>query len=159
MLIVTVIVWNLYFKQQSTKMRKPCPKTGNVARLAMVFYGAVEIIADSTRYDSPLMHFKFISFLNQYSAFISLAQVFAAAMMLGILIYYSVKSIKGYGFSWLHPLCWVMFGAGLFGVGKLGEYNVQRYATYGRCYAIMAVSLVIVSLSIYMLYCSCKRSE
>ncbi|MBQ6048199.1 MAG: hypothetical protein IJL40_02595, partial [Oscillospiraceae bacterium] len=66
---------------------------------------------------------------------------------------------KGYGFSWLHPLCWVMFGAGLFGVGKLGEYNVQRYATYGRCYAIMAVSLVIVSLSIYMLYCSCKRSE
>lgn len=159
MLIVALLVWNLYFKQQSTKMRKPCPKTGNVARLAMVFYGAVEIIADSTRYDSPLMHFKFISFLNQYSAFISLAQVFAAAMMLGILIYYSVKSIKGYGFSWLHPLCWVMFGAGLFGVGKLGEYNVQRYATYGRCYAIMAVSLVIVSLSIYMLYCSCKRSE
>ena len=52
-----------------------------------------------------------------------------------------------------------MFGAGIFGVGKLGEYNVQRYATYGRCYAIMAVSLVIVSLSIYMLYCSCKRSE
>ena len=159
MLVVALLVWNLYFKQQSTKMRKPCPKTGNVARLAMVFYGAVEIIADSTRYDSPLMHFKFISFLNQYSAFISLAQVFAAAMMLGILIYYSVKSIRGYGFSWLHPLCWVMFGAGIFGVGKLGEYNVQRYATYGRCYAIMAVSLVIVSLSIYMLYCSCKRSE
>ena len=56
MLVVALLVWNLYFKQQSTKMRKPCPKTGNVARLAMVFYGAVEIIADSTRYDSPLMH-------------------------------------------------------------------------------------------------------
>ena len=31
-----------------------------------------------------------------------------------------------------------------FGVGKLGEYNVQRYANYLQCYGIMSASCIVM---------------
>lgn len=156
MLVLTLIVW-LMFRSRRRPMKPPCSNFGNVARLALVFYGAVEIVMDSTRYDSPLMHFRVISFLNQYSAFISLAQVFAAVSALWILIYYSRRSIKADGFKWYLAPCWALFGASLFGIGKLGEYNVQRYATYARCYTIMSVSCLVMVLSILIPYWFCRK--
>lgn len=158
MLGVTLIVWAM-FRRMRRRMRPPCSDTGNVARLATVIYGAVEIVMDSTRYDSPLMHFRLISYLNQYSAFISLAQIFAAATVLGILIYYSRCAIKARGFLWFLPLDWVLFGVCAFCIGKLGEYNVQRYATYGRCYAIMSVSCAVMVLTILIPWYACRRKR
>ena len=58
----------------------------------VVYDGAVEIVVDSLRNDSPLMHFHLISVLNQYSSFVSLPQVFGAATALYVLVYYSVTS-------------------------------------------------------------------
>lgn len=156
MLGLTLIVW-LMFRARRRPMKPPCSDTGNVARLALVFYSAIEVIMDSTRYDSPLMHFRLISYLNQYSAFISLAQVFAGFAVLWILIYYSRRSIRADGFKWYLPVCWVLFAASLFGVGKLGEYNVQRTAAYVRCYSIMAASLLVMVLSILVPYFSCRK--
>ena len=75
-------------------MKRGCPRKGNVARLFALLYAAVEIVLDSTRNDRPLMHFRILSDLNQYSAFVSLAQVFAAVLALAILIRYSVSSVR-----------------------------------------------------------------
>ena len=155
MLIVMGVV--LYFRQErgARRMKKGSPRTGNVARLFMLLYAAVEIVLDSTRNDRPLMHFRLLSDLNQYSAFISLAQVFPAVMALGILIRYSVASVRANGLKWYHYACWAGFAASLFGIGKLGEYNVQRYAAYAQCYSIMAVSCALMVAVVWTLYRSC----
>ena len=155
MLIVMVIVLRFFNEKSGRRMKRGCPRTGNAARLFVLLYAAVEIVMDSTRYDSPLMHFRLLSSLNQYSAFISLAQIFAAVTALGILIHFSRCSIRANGFRWYHPLCWLGFGASLFGIGKLGEYNVQRYAAYLKCYGIMSASCLLMVVLIWALYRSC----
>ena len=158
MLVVTLVVWRFYVEDEERWMKWPCPGEGNTIRFALVLYGAVEIIMDSTRNDSPLMHFRFISQLNKFSAFISLAQIFAAVAMLCVLIHYSRMSIKANGFKWYHPLLWLGFLVSLFGVGKLGEYNVQRYATYAKCYAWMGASLILMAAMPILAWHSCLDS-
>ena len=155
MLALTLLMLDLFIRRAYTKMKPPCPSNGNIWRLFLVFYGALEGILDSTRYDSPLMHFRLISYLNQYSAFISFAQVFAGFCALGVLIFYSVRSIKANGFRFYHLLLWVVFAASLVAIGYLGEYKVQRTAEYLRCYSIMAVGCLGMALTPYWAYRSC----
>ena len=159
MLIVTAVVWRFYLDDEERWMKWPCDGDGNTMRIALVLYGAVEIIMDSTRNDSPLMHFRFISQLNKFSAFISLAQIFAAVAILCVLIYYSRMSIRANGFKWYHPLLWLAFLASLFGVGKLGEDNGQRYATYVKGYAWMAGSLVVMAGTAILAWRSCLDEQ
>ncbi len=158
MLVVTIVVWRFFLDDEERWMKAPCPGEGHTMRLALVLYGAVEIIMDSTRNDSPLMHFRFISQLNKFSAFISLAQIFAAVCILCVLIYYSRMSIKANGFKWYHPMLWIAFLVSLFGVGKLGEYNVQRYATYLKCYAWMSASLVLMAATAIIAWSTCLET-
>ncbi len=132
---------------------------GEVARWSLLLYCAVEIVTDSTRYDSPLMHFRFLTDLNQYSAFISIAQVFAGLCALAVLIFYSRKSIRSRGFSKAHAVFWVLFAISLFGIGKLGEYDVQRYASYSRSYTLMILSVVLMLGSIYGVFRLCPQDE
>ena len=96
-----------------------------------------------------------ISVLNQYSAFISLAQVFAAFTALGILIRLTRCSVRSNGFRWYVIPIWLGFFACLFVIGKLGEYNVQRYAAYLRCYAFMSAGCIGMVVLIWQLYRSC----
>ena len=159
MMIVTIVVWRFYLHEEERWMKRPCSEDGNTMRIALVLYGVVEIIMDSTRNDSPLMHFRFISQLNKFSAFISLAQIFAAVAILCVLIYYSRMSIKANGFKWYHPLLWIAFLASLFGVGKLGEYNVQRYATYLKCNAWMGGSLIVMAATAILAWRSCVEND
>ncbi len=155
MLVVMFVVLRFFQDKSERRMRRGCPRTGNAARLFTLLYAAVAVIMDSTRYDKPLMHFRFLSDLNQYSAFISLAQIFAGATVLGILIKYSVASVRANRLRWYHPLCWLLFPLSGFVIGKLGEYNVQRYATYLKCYAFMTVGCIGLVASAWLLYRSC----
>ncbi len=155
MLAVTVIVLRFFNDKGWRRMKRGCPRTGNTARLFVLLYAAVEIVMDSTRYDSPLMHFRVISVLNQYSAFISLAQVFAGFTVLGILIHFTRCSVRCNGFRWYHIPVWLGFFVCLFVIGKLGEYNVQRYAAYLRCYAFMSAGCIAMVALVWSLYLSC----
>ena len=155
MLLVTFLVLNFYVKRGKRKMLAPCSRSGNVWNMFLVYYGAVEIVVDSLRNDSPLMHFHLLSSLNQYSSFVSLAQVFAACTALSVLVYYSVRSIKANGFSFWHVMSWIGFAASLVGIGYFGEYQVQRYAKYFRCYSIQIASCIVLCVIIYLLYDSC----
>lgn len=163
LLLLVLTVWSVRFflKNRNLRMQPPCPRTGNVMRIFLVAYGAVEMIADSTRYDSPLMHFRLLSSMNQWSAFISLAQLFAAISALVVLIFYSRMSIRAEGFSWKHPLLWLTFIGSLVGIGYFGEYRVQRYGTqkYFECYGIMALSCIVMFLSVYFLYRMCRPEK
>ncbi len=155
MLLVTLFVLGFYVKRGKRKMRAPCPRSGNVWRMFLLYYGAVEIVIDSLRNDSPLMHFHLISYLNQYSSFVSMAQVFAAATALYVLVFYSVKSIRANGFSFWHALSWLGFVGSLVGIGYFGEYKVQRTAQYFKCYSIQILSCLLMVLIIRLVYESC----
>ena len=159
MLGVTLFLLRFYVKRSKRKMLPPCPRSGNVWRMFLLYYGAVEIVVDSLRNDSPLMHFHLLSSLNQYSSFVSLAQVFAACTALYVLVFYSVRSIKANGFSYWHALSWLGFVLSLVGIGYLGEYKVQRTAEYVKCYSIQILSCVLLVVVIRLLYESCKRRQ
>ena len=161
MLVLTGVLLRFYCKRGRRKMLPPCSARGNVWRMFLLYYGAVEIVVDSLRNDSPLMHFHLISNLNQYSSFVSLAQVFAACTALYVLVYYSVKSIKANGFSFWHALSWLGFVVSLVGIGYFGEYKVQRTAQYLKCYSIQILSCLAMVVIIRLVYESCtvKRRQ
>lgn len=159
MLLVTLAVLRFYLRRGRRKMLPPCERSGNVWRMFLLYYGAVEIVIDSLRNDSPLMHFHLISVLNQYSSFVSLAQVFAAATALYVLVFYSVRSIKTHGFSWWHAASWVGFVLSLVGIGYLGEYKVQRTAQYFKCYSIQILSCLAMVIIIRLVYSSCVKKK
>ena len=155
MLAVSFVLLSFFGDKGFRRMKRGGPRTGNTARLFILLYAAVEIVMDSTRYDSPLMHFRVISVLNQYSAFISIAQVFAGFTVLGVLIHLTRCSVRCNGFRWYHIPVWLGFFACLFVIGKLGEYNVQRYADYLRCYAWMSAGCIAMVALVWSLYRSC----
>lgn len=155
MLALTGFLLRFYVRRGKRKMLAPCARSGNVWRMFLLYYGVVEFVVDSLRNDSPLMHFHLLSALNQYSSFVSLAQIFAAVTILYVLVYYSVNSIKANGFSYWHALSWVGFVACLVGAGFFGEYKVQRTAQYLKCYSIQILSLAVLVLIIHLVYESC----
>ena len=155
LLITCIIVLIMFLRRDRRLVKEPCGKDGNIWRMALVYYAAIEIIMDSTRYDSPLMHFRLLSDLNQYSAFISLAQIFGGVCAAIALVYYSRVSIKANGFKYYHAVCWGLFLVSLFVIGYLGEYKVQREAAYLRCYTFMANGCAGMVLSVQLLYNSC----
>ena len=149
------IVRGFFRRNRTVKMLAPCRSTGNVWRMFLVYYSVIEIIMDSLRTDSPLMHFTFLTDLNAYSAFISFAQVTAVIFLVYVFVYYLVCSAKAKGFSWKHLAGIFIFLACLAGVGYFGEYSIQRYGQVVSGYIIMGVSLIIIVFTDLILYNSC----
>ena len=133
LLVITVILCVFFFRHRSEPLWEGFPNQGNVMRMFLILVGIVEIIADSTRYDSALMHFFLIKKLNPYASFISIAQVFSAVMILLVFIRYMRCSVKANGWSWYHILAILVFIASLVGIGFFGEYRVQWYVPRWRC--------------------------
>lgn len=155
MFIVFLIIRSFFRKKRTTKMYAPCRSTGNVWRMFLVYYSCVEIIMDSLRTDSHLMHFTFLTSLNAYSAFISFTQVCAVAFLLYVFCYYFICSIASDRFRWKHLVSLVIFLASLAGVGYFGEYSIQRYGYELSGYIIMSISLFAIILNISALRVSC----
>ena len=159
MLLITLRLLRFYVKRGRRKMRAPCERSGNVWRMFLLWYGAVEIVVDSLRNDSPLMHFHLIVGLNKYSSFVSLAQVFAACTALYVLVYYSRCAIKSRGYSVWYLLSWIGFVLSLVGIGFLGEYQVQRTGKYLLCYSAQILFCILTVIIIRMVYESCAEKR
>ena len=159
MLLLAVFLLRFYLKRGTRKMRAPCARTGNVWRMFLLYYAAIEVVVDSLRNDSPLMHFHLIVGLNKYSSFVSLAQVFAACTALYVLVYYSRKSIQAGGYSYWHGLSWAGFVLSLVGIGYLGEYQVQRSGKYLLCYSAQIFFCILMVVIIRLVYESCAAKR
>ena len=158
-LIITVILSGFFFRHRSEPLWEGARNEGNVWRLFLILVGVVEIIADSTRYDSALMHFFLIKRLNPYASFISIAQVFSAFCILFVFIRYMKISVRVNGWSWYHILAILVFIASLVGIGFFGEYRVQRTAQYVRCYIWQGSSLLVLALTVIGIYRTCVAKE
>ena len=159
LLVVAVILCVFFFRHRSEPLWEGFPNQGNVMRLFLILVGIVEIIADSTRYDSALFHFFLIKRLNPYASFISIAQVFSAVMILLVFIQYMRCSVKANGWSWYHILAIFLFIASLIGIGFFGEYRVQRTAQYVRCYTWQGSSLLLLAATVIGIYATCVARD
>ena len=159
LLVITVILCVFFFRHRSEPLWEGFPNQGNVMRMFLILVGIVEIIADSTRYDSALMHFFLIKKLNPYASFISIAQVFSAVMILLVFIRYMRCSVKANGWSWYHILAILVFIASLVGIGFFGEYRVQRTAQYVRCYIWQGSSLLVLAATVISIYATCVARD
>ena len=155
LLLITAILSGFYCRHRSEELWENYRNEGNVARMFLILVGVVEIIADSTRYDSALMHFFLIKRLNPYACFISIAQVFSAFLILFVFIHYMLISVKVNGWSWYHILAILLFVASLIGAGFFGEYRVQRTAQYVRCYIWQGSSLIVLAATVITIYKTC----
>jgi len=149
LLVLCFYLMQFFFKRRRFPTKANITKDGNVAFMFLIWYSALELIGDSTRYDS--------SFVRS-NGFVSLVQIVSAVTILVILIIYSVRSIKANRLKWWHFVSWLGF---LASVGIVGytEYLVQRHGNwYMGCYPAMAFGCVMMALITYWLYLSVCKS-
>lgn len=146
MLLVFDILYRFYTKRRNRPMKGGLSRDGHTARMFLLLYGAVELIMDSTRYDS--------SFL-QFNGFVSVVQIISAVLIVYVLVHYSVLSVKVNGLRFIHWLRWILFIAALGG-GGMCEYLVQRHGDwYLKCYAGMGLCILILCFIAWKMYASC----
>ena len=160
MMVLCLLLVRFYILSHNRSVKEPCERTGNVYKLFIVWFGAIELVLDSTRYDASHMHFSFfLKFLNKFTSFISLAQLIAAISMLCILIHYTKMSIRANGKMGRRTLVWFMWGLGLAMAGA-SEYLVQRFSSlYLPLYLAQSVGCVLMSVAVYMMYATCTERE
>lgn len=150
MLVLFFLIGRLYRKRRDWPMKEGVRGSGHVALLFLAMYGATQVILDSTRYDS--------SFLPA-NGFVSLVQILGAAALIGVMVYYTVVSVKTNGFGKSHVILWVLFLAAAGGAGFM-EYLVQRYGNlYLPVYAGMTVLLIVMYQLVKAMYRSVCRSK
>ena len=111
--------------------------------LFMLLLSALEVVCDSMRYDSSYF---------RSNGFVSIIQVLSALCFLAVVIFYSIRSVKGNGFRFYHPVIWVFFVAG-FGGAIYMEYLVQRHTDwYVKCYVIMSICCIVMAVCGYILH-------
>lgn len=145
MLILTLVLVKFYGRRRRVPMGSGNPN-GNVARMFLLYYSAIEVVLDSTRYDSSFFRF---------NSFVSVVQVLSALCILAILIYYSIHAVRARGLRACHFALWLGF---LLAVGVVGasEYMVQRHGNwYLGCYAVMSLGCCVMVALVYQMYLRC----
>ncbi len=151
MLCVTVLLLYFFFARRRLPMKEGCPRDGNVAWMFLIFHSAVELLMDSTRYDSSFMHF---------NAFVSIVQIASAVCILAALIHYSRLSHKVNGRCGYHVAMWIGYVLTLVGTGA-SEYLVQRFGNmYPICYTVMTITCTMMAVIVYLMYkTTCAERE
>lgn len=149
MLLVTLALIRFYGKRRTVPMRSGS-SDGNVARMFLLWYSAVELVMDSTRYDASYMRF---------NNFVSLVQVTGALCILGILIYYSVHAVRARGRKFSNFAIWFGFLLSVAAAG-MSEYMVQRHGNwYLACYAAMSLFIYLMVLLVKQMYLRCCNKK
>lgn len=150
MLVLTVIVLAFYYRRGRRRM-KSGSTAGHTAMFFLLLYSVMELVLDSTRYDS--------SFLRS-NGFVSMVQIVSALCVLGVLVYYSIHSIRANELRFYHWLLWTAFLATVGGVGYL-EYLVQRHGDwYLKCYGGMTACAAAMAVTVYVMYLTvCRKKQ
>lgn len=133
--LMLFFVLRFFFRRRRAAMKAGQARDGNVALYALMLFGAVEIVMDSTRYDS--------SFLP-INGFVSLGQIAAGLCLLAPLIVWSIRSVRANGRSGFYWAVWIgwFFALAMAGVA---EYFVQRHGDwYLGCYAVMSLGCYLL---------------
>lgn len=143
---IFVVLTVLYLQEKGNRELIP----GDTTLLFLLFYGASQVILDSTRYDSLYL---------RSNGFISIVQILAAAALLLTVILFSVRTVKANGWKkWYLPV-WIMLAAFFGGAGYM-EYYVQRHGNQAAfAYRNMGGCLVGILILAMVLWVSAFRRE
>ena len=145
MLVIFVLLMRFFVQRRRWPMRAGLPRDGHVALMFLSWLSALDLMADSSRYDA--------SFLR-LNGFVSMVQIVSAVTLLAVLIIYSLRSIRVYGLRPKLVISWVVF---FLAVGLTGflEWLVQRHGNwYLSCYFLMSLSCLALALVNYRVYLS-----
>ena len=110
-------------------------RSGDTACLFLCFYGASQVVLDSTRYDSLFM---------RSNGFISIVQILGAAALILTMIYFSVRMVKARRFKWWYISLWLVYAGCAGGAGYM-EYWVQRHGDQAIfSYSVMTGCLIVM---------------
>ncbi len=147
MAVFTLLLLKLFYTRRNIPMVSGS-RRGNIARLFLLFHSAGELLLDSMRFDSSYMHF---------NGFVSIVQMISALSILGLLIYYSVHSVRANGRTSRHWVMWIGWFFALAGTG-VSEYMVQRHGNwFAYCYLSMTVCVFFMAFIVWRMYLSCGR--
>ncbi len=134
-------------------MKADQPREGNAALFALLLFGAVELLMDSTRYDSSFLPF---------NGFVSVGQIAAGVCLLAPLIVWSFRSIRANGRGPFHWTIWGLWFLAL-AVAGVDEWLVQRFGNlYLVFYPIMALCAYFLARLPYEMYrsvCAGKKAS
>ena len=149
--LVFCLALRFFFRRRRQAMKADQPRDGNMALYALLLFSAVELLCDSTRYDSSFMHF---------NGFVSISQMACAVCILAALLIWSVRSIRANGRGAFHWAIWAGWFLALAVTG-VSEYLVQRHGDwYLSCYFAMALGCFFVALLPYRMYLSvCAKKK
>ena len=150
---VFFLALRFFLRRRRQAMKAGQKRDGNAALFALLCASAVELLCDSTRYDSSFMHF---------NGFVSISQMACAVCILAVLVIWSVRSIRANGRGFFHWAIWAgwFFSLALTGIS---EYLVQRHGDwYLSCYAAMALGCWLMALlpcRMYKSICAKKKKR
>ena len=151
-LLSLVLVW-LCVHRRDIPMLRGMSRTGNVARLGLVLFAAIEIVLDSTRSDPVSIHFAFLTMFNKYVGFISVTMFVCAVCILCVFLHY-FKGVKRSGTGRPAPLL-AGYIVSLIGVGA-SEYLVQRFTGMFMLYrSIQTLSAALMVFVVFRCYALC----
>ena len=112
-------------------------RDGDTCLLFLLFYGASQVVLDSTRYDSLFF---------RSNGFVSVVQVLGALALVLAVILFSRRMVKARGFRAWQILLWLLIGIAIGGAGYM-EYYVQRRGNEALfAYSVMSGCLLFVIL-------------
>ena len=145
MLVIFALLLRFFVRRRRWPMKAGQPRDGHVALMFLSWLSALDLMADSSRYDA--------SFLR-LNGFVSMVQIVSAVTLLAVLVIYSRRSIKANGLRGRLIVLWAVF---LVAVGVTGflEWLVQRHGNwYLFCYAMMSLSCLTLAVVDYLTYLS-----
>ena len=117
--------------------------SGSTAWMFLIWYGMIELVMDSTRYDSSFAHF---------NGFVSIVQMVCAISMILALVIFSIRACRISRAGLSHWLVWIGFLLALGATG-VSEYMVQRHGDWYRiCYATMTVGCFFMAFTVCRMY-------
>ena len=123
-------------RQDTSSEKTAQSRRGDIWLLFLTWYSAIEVLADSTRYDSSF---------TRLNGFVSIVQTVCGVFMLAVLVIASIRVIRKEGFRPRFALVWLLWLISLGGAG-VSEYLVQRHGDwYLSCYISMAFWLVMMA--------------
>ena len=112
-------------------------RDGDTCLLFLLFYGASQVVLDSTRYDSLFF---------RSNGFVSVVQVLGAVALVLAVILFSRRMVKARGLRAWQIFLWLLIGIAIGGAGYM-EYYVQRRGNEALfAYSVMSGCLLFVIL-------------
>ena len=117
-------------------------KDGDTALIFLLFYGASQIVLDSTRYDKLFF---------RSNGFVSVVQVLGALGLALAVVVFARRMVKARGFRAWNIFLWLLIALALTGAGYM-EYYVQRRGNEALfAYSVMSACLLAASvLTLFM---------